>query len=84
MTSYSWKNKKNPKDIMDAIKGTTIDKFRVLSYFAQTDEENITATTDYGYEITASVHKGNIYGCQFHPEKSGEVGLNILKAFCEM
>lgn len=56
----------------------------VHSYYAQTDEENLTATTDYGKEITASVRKGNIYGCQFHPEKSGNVGLNILKAFCEM
>ena len=34
--------------------------------------------------MVASVQKDNIYGCQFHPEKSGDVGLNILKAFCEM
>ena len=56
----------------------------VHSYYVVTDEENLTATTDYGKEITASVRKGNIYGCQFHPEKSGNVGLNILKAFCEL
>jgi glutamine amidotransferase len=42
------------------------------------------ATAEYGKELTAAVEKGNIYGCQFHPEKSGEVGLSILRAFCEM
>jgi len=56
----------------------------VHSYYVRTEENNLTATTDYGKEITAAVRKGNIYGCQFHPEKSGNVGLNILKAFCEM
>ena len=39
--------------------------------------------TKYGAELTASVGKGNVFGCQFHPEKSGEVGLRMLKAFCE-
>ena len=42
------------------------------------------ATTDYGIEMTAAAAHGNVYGCQFHPEKSGEVGLKILKAFCEL
>ena len=42
------------------------------------------ATTDYGIEMTAAAAHGNVYGCQFHPEKSGEVGLQILKAFCEL
>ena len=37
-----------------------------------------------GKELTAAVQKDNVMGCQFHPEKSGEVGLNILRAFCEM
>ena len=45
---------------------------------------NIQYQGKYGKELTAAVAKGNIYGCQFHPEKSGKVGLNILKAFCEM
>ena len=40
--------------------------------------------TDYGAPLTAAVGKGNVYGCQFHPEKSGEVGLSILRAFCEL
>ena len=55
----------------------------VHSFYAETDSSNLIATTEYGKEITAAVQKGNIYGCQFHPEKSGNVGLNILKAFCE-
>jgi glutamine amidotransferase len=56
----------------------------VHSYFANTDEEFITSSSDYGYPITATVERGNVMGCQFHPEKSGEVGLNILRAFCEV
>ena len=55
----------------------------VHSFYAETDVKNLIATTEYGKEITAAVQKGNVYGCQFHPEKSGNVGLNILKAFCE-
>ena len=56
----------------------------VHSYYADNCKESISAITEYGAEITASVESGNIYGCQFHPEKSGEVGLSILKAFCEI
>lgn len=56
----------------------------VHSYYAADCEESIIATSNYGIDVTASVGKDNIYGCQFHPEKSGDVGLNILKAFCEM
>ncbi len=56
----------------------------VHSYFADTKSEYVCAYTEYGEEITAAAHKDNVYGCQFHPEKSGEVGLNILKAFCEL
>jgi len=56
----------------------------VHSYYACDCDENITATAEYGAEITACVEKDNVYGCQFHPEKSGDVGLKILKAFCEM
>lgn len=44
---------------------------------------SVIATTEYGVELTAAVADGNVYGCQFHPEKSGNVGLNILRAFCE-
>jgi len=42
------------------------------------------ASTEYGAELTAAVQNGNVYGCQFHPEKSGRVGLAILRAFCEL
>ena len=44
----------------------------------------VIATTEYGASLTAAVAKDNVYGMQFHPEKSGEVGLNILRAFCEI
>ncbi len=55
----------------------------VHSYYAKTDEKWVSATSEYGAELTAAVRRGNIYGCQFHPEKSGETGLKILSAFCE-
>ena len=44
----------------------------------------MTARTDYGTEIHASVEKGQIFACQFHPEKSSDVGLRILKNFVEL
>ena len=56
----------------------------VHSYFAADCAESVIATAEYGRELTAAVARGNVMGCQFHPEKSGRVGLNILKAFCEM
>ena len=56
----------------------------VHSYSAVNCDENIIATADYSYEVTAAVSKDNVYGVQFHPEKSGEVGLSILKGFCEL
>lgn len=55
----------------------------VHSFYAETEDGALIATAEYGKELTAAVGKGNIFGCQFHPEKSGNVGLNILKAFCE-
>lgn len=56
----------------------------VHSYYATDCDDSVIATAEYGKELTAAVQKDNIMGCQFHPEKSGEVGLNILRAFCEM
>ena len=50
-------------------------------YLKAAEEEIVTAKTEYGVEIHASVEKGNVYACQFHPEKSGETGLQILKNF---
>ncbi len=55
----------------------------VHSFYAEDCEESLIATAEYGRELTAIVAKDNVMGCQFHPEKSGEVGLNILRAFCE-
>lgn len=56
----------------------------VHSYFAQNCADSTIATAEYGYPITAAVARENVLGCQFHPEKSGAVGLKILKAFCDM
>jgi len=56
----------------------------VHSYSAVNCDDSLLAVTNYGTALTACVGKNNIYGCQFHPEKSGEVGLRMLKAFCEM
>ena len=55
----------------------------VHSYYAIGCEDSLLATAEYGKEITAAVAKDNICGAQFHPEKSGEVGLNMLRAFAE-
>ena len=54
----------------------------VHSYFASGCEASLAARTHYGIPMTAAVEQGNIFGCQFHPEKSGKVGLAILNAFC--
>ena len=54
----------------------------VHSYYGASCPEVI-ATAEYGADLTAAVAKGNVCGCQFHPEKSGNVGLGILKSFCE-
>lgn len=56
----------------------------VHSYFAAQCNEFVIADTEYGQYLTAAVQNKNIYGCQFHPEKSGTVGLNILKAFAQL
>ena len=54
----------------------------VHSYEAVTPSQNVSAYTFYGKKITAAVRKGNIWGMQFHPEKSGEKGLEIIRRFC--
>ena len=56
----------------------------VHSFYAENCEASLAAVTDYGIPITAAVEQGNIFGCQFHPEKSGNVGLAILKKFCNV
>ena len=56
----------------------------VHSYYAAECDDSVIAVTEYGAELTAAVANGNVYGCQFHPEKSGEVGMKILKAYMEL
>lgn len=56
----------------------------VHSFYGADCEESLIATAEYGFDVTAAVQNGNVIGAQFHPEKSGEVGMKILKAFCEI
>ena len=56
----------------------------VHSYAGMNCDDSIIATADYGAPLTAAVARENVFGMQFHPEKSGDVGLKILKAFCEL
>lgn len=73
---------------------TNADIFRYVSsgdhtyfvhsfYVPETDSTAVATTTDYGVTFVSSVRKGNCFGTQFHPEKSGDIGLNILKGFLE-
>ena len=56
----------------------------VHSFYAADCHDSVIATAEYGAELTAAVAKGNVYGCQFHPEKSGKVGLAILESFVNL
>ena len=56
----------------------------VHSYYVKNCDDSLIATAEYGPELTAAVAKDNIYGCQFHPEKSGTIGLNILRGFADL
>ncbi len=56
----------------------------VNSYYLDCDEENVLAETNYGVEMASVVKRDNFYATQFHPEKSGEVGLKLLRNFCEL
>lgn len=56
----------------------------VHSFYAADCDDYVIATSEYGAELTAAVQCGNVFGCQFHPEKSGKTGLAILKAFVQM
>jgi glutamine amidotransferase len=55
----------------------------VHSFYGENCKEAVIATAEYGAPLTAAVARGNVMGCQFHPEKSGKTGLNILRSFCE-
>ena len=56
----------------------------VHSFYATDCDEDVIAYTEYGANLCAAVERGNVFGCQFHPEKSGDVGLEILRGFCEL
>lgn len=56
----------------------------VHSFYAADCGSDLVAYTEYGAKVTAAAERGNVFGTQFHPEKSGKVGLRILKAFCEV
>ena len=71
-----------PSPLFDGIRENDCVYF-VHSFYATDCDESLIATAEYGTELTAAVQKGNVCGCQFHPEKSGKVGLSILRAFCE-
>ncbi len=73
---------RNPTPVFKSISDGDFVYF-VHSYYADCDNF-VTAVTDYGAPLTASVQRDNVYGCQFHPEKSGKTGLAILRSFCEM
>ena len=67
----------------DSVFSDISDKYTyfVHSYYVDTDSRYITTTADYGIKVPGIVEKGNVYGMQFHPEKSGAVGLNLLRTF---
>ncbi len=80
-----WNQLKIVKDcpILDGVDGK--DFYFVHSYHAVLDDvDNLSATTDYGIELTAAVSSGNVFATQFHPEKSGVPGLKILKNFVDL
>ena len=58
--------------------------YYVHSFYGRDCSESTIATSEYGITITGAVRSGNVYGTQFHPEKSGQTGLNILRAFIDM
>lgn len=78
-------NKLNIVDPTGLFKYITKDAYAyyVHSYYADTDEQYITAFSEYDISITGAVKNGNVCGTQFHPEKSGSCGLLMLKSFCE-
>ncbi len=67
--------------LTDRLQGEAV--YFVHSYYTDVDQEYLNATADYGFPVPAMIHKGSVFGCQFHPEKSGQVGLEILRNFKE-
>ena len=75
----------NDSPILASIPEQERDVYFVHSYFCRAENRSdVVATVDYGVEMDVLIQKGNIYGCQFHPEKSQKTGLRILQNFCEL
>lgn len=70
---------KHESSLTDGLEGKSV--YFVHSYFTDVPKEYIDVTANYGIDVPAMIHKDNVYGAQFHPEKSGDVGLGILKKF---
>ena len=68
--------------LLKAVNGQYV--YFVHSFYAENCADSLSAVTEYDISITAAVEQGNIFGCQFHPEKSGKVGLSILENFCRL
>ncbi len=75
---------RTPKDKLFSYLNEDDCVYFVHSYYAAECDDYVIATAEYGAELTAAVRKDNVWGAQFHPEKSGKVGLAILRAFCEI
>lgn len=82
---FSLKNVSWKKTVLESVKSNS-DVYFVHSYILQPNKkEDILALANYdGYEFCSAIKKGNIYGCQFHPEKSGKVGLKIIENFVNL
>lgn len=76
-----WNELKNRNSVLFAELRPKANVYFVHSYHVMTEEAYVIGTTDYGSPITAAIAKGQVYGLQFHPEKSGEPGLQILRNF---
>ncbi|KGM37580.1 imidazole glycerol phosphate synthase subunit HisH [Streptococcus sinensis] len=70
-----------PSALTNRLQGEAV--YFVHSYYTDVPEEYLDVTADYGLPIPAMIHRGSVFGCQFHPEKSGAVGLGILEKFKE-
>ena len=70
---------KHESPLTDGLEGQSV--YFVHSYFTDVPKEYIDVTANYVIDVPAMIHKDNVYGAQFHPEKSGDVGLGILKKF---
>lgn len=79
-----WAESNIKKDFLGFNKDNKIDFYYIHSYYCKPEKEEIISITDEEEAITCAINKNNIYGCQFHPEKSHKAGLNLLKHFASL